>query len=192
MVRSRDVRNAFFYVTGKEDVITPVYDGGRDKWTGKNRTDKWKKVADFLNKKQCDDVYGFIYANLHFRSDLERAAFNLLPIHLYSEAAWKAYELYQKDLEDLPLRVSAELDALKSRIKYWEMFKPPKEATKKALEDETLSISPFIRHYMSRELGFPEIAEKYALQAEYQYTVGKPAYDKVLKNMQPGEERWKA
>jgi len=191
MARANDIRKAFYYVLGKNEPEDSLFDGGRDKRTGKRYTNKWVKIAEFLKEKNCDDVYGFIYANLHYRADLDRASVNLQPIHLYSEAAWNAYELYQKDLEDFPARIKSELDALIARIRYWELFAPGEEGMKRAITDETLSISAFLRYHMCHRLGFPELAEGYANEAEYQYLTARDACTAFLSQLYPGEKTWK-
>ena len=179
-----EVREAFYYLLhSRPERRQASWDGGKDRQTGRRYTNKWSKIADFLNERGCNDVYGFIYANLKFRTDLDLASVNLQPIHLYSDSAWTAYQAYLESLEGLGEKIRAELDVFRSRYKYWRLLMDDSKALAATLSDSSISVSPILRYYLARKLGFDDIANKYFPAAEYQFVVAAAEYRKYLKDI---------
>ena len=184
MIYADDVKDAYFYLLRQGNVKDYArWDGGKDRYTGIRHANKWEKVAEFLNEHNCDDVYGFIYANLRFRTDLERAPINLQPTHLYSDTAWQAYQLFLENQKDIGKNLQTELDIFVSRYKYWKLLVGEKHALETTLKDENTSISPILRYYLARNLGFHHIADKYFRAAEYQFLPAEKTYKKYLKGI---------
>lgn len=177
MLTAEDVRDAFYYVLGELPHRSVYYDGGVDK-SKRKYTNKWERVVKFLNDKKCLDIYGYIYANLHFRPDLRTYGIKLQPTHLYSDAAWEAYLHYRNYLrETLYPSLLLQLQTILTRVTFWETSRPGEDPWRLTLQDDSISVSAILRYYFSKHFAYVDVMEKYRDRAEYEYLVAAQAYE---------------
>lgn len=133
---AESVQNAFFAAL---DILDPdrtshvkyaVFQDERDK-SGRSI---WERLADFLQKRGCDDPKAFFLVNLNPKRFIS-------PLVLCSDRAWEKYtQVLEETIETFTRGLTPAFNIIKNRIRYWASYNL--DATKLVaclLEDDEVS-----------------------------------------------------
>ncbi|GIW58964.1 MAG: hypothetical protein KatS3mg087_0030 [Patescibacteria group bacterium] len=170
---------AFFYPNyhGSPKYVAK-WDGGYD-FYGKRHERVWDKIANFLNRKNCTDVYGFIRANIlvHFK--------DCYPNKLYSERAWENYQNYLRSCKDeIKYHIKSQLDLFFAKVNFYSASLGDK-AVEAVILDKSNDFSPIIRCYLVWKFGIPplKLPESVWKSGRLQYLTAKSVYDSFLPDL---------
>ena len=178
---NEEIRRAYFQVMslfkgngeyGKRKI--PRWDGGVDKY-GRHYKCVWERIKKFLEAHNCDDVYGFIWANV------SAVGPKCYPTMLYNDSAWDRYIEY---------KISAENQVIQQYRTNYVMFRTllakllertsPESAVLIIVKDPTVGLSPLFKVIVAETFGISplEVPESVYNAAAFQYLKAKGFYDR--------------
>lgn len=177
MNRALEVRTVYYQIfseiydepnAGERHI--PKWDGGFDRARIYHQN-VWKKIADFLERKNCNDIYGFIIANIKNG----RLAY---PNTLYSERAWKnyitakeknAYEIpaqYYKEAREFDILVQGYIDSGISK----------EDAIRFVIREKGAELSPLFRYIIAERISDYAAMDYFSEAARRQLNEAKESY----------------
>lgn len=109
------------------------WDGGYDKYGRFYKHSVWDKIARFLEERRCQDVVGFLLANI--------LVGRTYPNQYITEAAWSTYRTW---LESNQQRNRTDAAIFVKNVLYWWQYIPLREAVRYVCSDPALGLSdPF-------------------------------------------------